>query len=110
MNKKLRLIPVFLLAAQLAACGSETADIPQTTSQDSAESTTAALTTADMIGFDKEDNGGKTFSMLITTSKSYEYDAEEETGDVVNDAVYNKNKMVEDYLGINLEFIIQDGA
>lgn len=64
MNKKLRLIPVFLLAAQLAACDSNTADIPQTTSQDSAESTTAALTTADMIGFDKEDNGGKTFSML----------------------------------------------
>ena len=42
--------------------------------------------------------------------KSYEYDSEEATGDVVDDAVYYKNSAVEDYLGINLDFVIEDGA
>ena len=63
-----------------------------------------------LLGFAKEDNGGKTFTMLINTSKSYEYDAEEATGDVVDDAVYYKNSAVEDYLGINFNFVIEDGA
>lgn len=111
MNKKLRLIPMLLLAAQLAACGSGTAKNPSdATVSDSAESTTEALTTAEILGFDKEDNGGKTFSMLITTSKAYEYDVEDSVGDVVEDAVYAKNKAVEDYIGIKLKFTQWSGS
>ena len=75
----------------------------------SVQNETTVLSTADIIGFDKEDNGGKTFTMLISTSKAYEYDAEEATGDIVNDAVHEKNKSVEDYLGINLGFVQADG-
>ncbi|MBQ7982780.1 MAG: hypothetical protein IJ302_04375, partial [Clostridia bacterium] len=63
----------------------------------------------ELLGFPKEDNGGKTFTVLSTDSKGYEYDAEEATGDVVSDAVYAKNSAVEDYLGIDFEFLYEDG-
>lgn len=109
MKRKFSLVLALLMLLTAAGCGSaDSPDTPGTTAPQN--DSTTAVSTADLIGFPEEDNGGKTFTMLINTTKSYEYDAEEETGDVVSDAVYSKNKSVEDYLGISFEFVIQDGA
>ncbi|MBE6612621.1 MAG: extracellular solute-binding protein [Ruminococcaceae bacterium] len=107
MNK--RLVSIMLLAALMlssASCGGGQ-------SEDTTASTTEpAVTTesvAELVGFPEEDNGGETFTVFANIHKAYEYDAEEQTGDVVSDAVYYKNQAVEDYLGIQFEFVYEDG-
>jgi hypothetical protein len=60
------------------------------------------------LQINKEDNSGKTFTMLIPTHASYEYDVEQ-TGDIVDDAIFNRNSAVEDLLGIDFEFVVKDG-
>ena len=47
------------------------------------------------------------FSLQFTPE--YEYVAEEMTGDVVSDAVYNRNRNVEELLGINFNIISEPG-
>lgn len=61
------------------------------------------------LAFSEEDNGGIEFTILSTEHARYEYDAESQTGEVVNDAVYEKNSAVEDYLGIKFNFVYQLG-
>ena len=55
------------------------------------------------------DFGGETFTIYMTTEASYEYAAEEQTGDVVNDAVYNRNQTVEELLNVDFDFVDQPG-
>ena len=103
MKRKISAILLIAMLAGCVACGESETKQPESTT--SGESTTAELTMKDILGFEKEDNGGKKFTIYADSNKSYEYDAEEITGDVVSDAVYEKNKAVEDYLGIEFEFL-----
>ena len=104
---------VCLLAALLlTSCGGAPAE--ETTSDTTAADveTTPAETETSVDDFFKvaaEDNGGKTFSLLTTETQSYEYDAEELSGDVVNDAVYERNLAVEELLGIDFNFVYKPG-
>ncbi len=80
----------------------------QQTDTSAAGTTAPEVTTQSVesiLGFEREDNGGKTFTILADENKAYDFDAEEATGDVVSDAVYEKNNAVEEYLGISLEFV-----
>ncbi len=86
---------------------------PEGGGNSSPEATTEAETTvpvATLLGFEKEDNKGETFTIMDTSLASYQYDAESLTGEVVNDAVYDKNRTVEDYLGIKLKVQIVTGG
>ena len=101
-----------LAALLLTSCGGAPAD--ETTAQtDTAAADTAPVKTEtsveDLFLVAAEDNGGKTFSLLTTETQQYEYDAVELTGDVVNDAVYERNLAVEELLGIDFEFIYKPG-
>ncbi len=96
-----------LAALTVCSCGGGAAAPTDTTAsgEDTAETTESM---AQILGFDKEDNGGKEFTIYASLNKAYEYDAPELTGDVVSDAVYYKNTAVEDYLGIRFNFIYED--
>lgn len=103
---------VCLLAALLlTSCGGAPAD--ETTPVDTAAAETTPTETEttvdDFFKVAAEDNGGKKFSLLTTETQQYEYDAPELTGDVVNDAVYERNLAVEELLGIDFEFIYKPG-
>ena len=104
---------VCLLAALLlTSCGG--APAAETTADTAAADveTVPAETETSVDDFFKvaaEDNGGKTFSLLTTETQSYEYDAEELSGDVVNDAVYERNLAVEELLGIDFNFVYKPG-
>lgn len=102
MQRRISAILLIAMLAGCVACGES--EIKQHESTTVTESTAAELTMKDILGFEKEDNGGKKFTIYADSNKSYEYDAEEITGDVVSDAVYEKNKSVEDYLGIEFDF------
>ncbi len=64
---------------------------------------------ADRIGFESCDYGGTTFTVLSNMYKPYEFNTDELTGDVVNDAVYEKDQLVMEYLGIEINDILEDG-
>ena len=80
-----------------------------TTTSGGDTTTSAPEDTSPKLELPETNYNGQEFNMLLTTHASYEYDAEEETGDVVEDAVYRRNKTVEEQLGINFNFRIEPG-
>lgn len=100
------LILCALLLANLMACGDSGAS-GDTSASDSV--TDAPVETEPPLKVPKTDNGGREFNILTTLHAAYEYDAEEQTGDVVSDAVYERNAAVEELLGIDLNFTIEAG-
>lgn len=49
---------------------------------------------------------GETFSLYIAhSSRKGDYIREEETGDLINDAIYARNEATKDRLGIDLNFV-----
>ena len=100
-----------LAALLLTSCGKSSTQ--ETTAPDTAPVDTTAVETEssvdDLFQIEKEDNAGKTFSILSTESFAYEFDAQETTGEPVNDAVYERNMMVENLLGIDFNFVFKPG-
>ncbi len=112
-----RVWTLFIVAALLlsmAGCGqsgeAETGTEPVQGETEAVEPVETEVTDESQLGFAREDNGGKTFTILGTTNKQYEFDAEEASGDVVTNAVYERNLVTEEYLGIDFAFVYQDGG
>ena len=114
MNKKL-LSTLLLVAmmASLAACGGEAAGGNDTTG--GADTTAAPIDTDhDANGFLLDsipadtDFGGAEFNLLVREAKApTEFFVEEQTGDILNDAVFNSNRAVEERLNIVIEQTVQ---
>ena len=109
-----RFLSFLLLAsmlASIAACGGTTpADTGNST--DSGDTTPADTTEAVIShNIEKCDYNGEAFHILARSS-SYNtgYFAEGITGEVLNDAVYRRETLVEEYLGIDITNHIHDGA
>lgn len=100
-----RFTALCLFLALLAGCG-EASSGEGTTGTAAPEVTPQSV--EEILGFAKEDNGGKEFNMLVSATKSYEFDVAEATGDIVEDAIYAKNRAVEDYLGIHFNFRVEN--
>jgi len=106
---KKRIFSSLLLVAMLASaasCGS-TEPSADTTAAGIPGDTTPAQTTIprDTPDFDKSDFGGKTFTILDYEMAFYDeyFFAEEQTGDRMNDAIYEREMKTEEYLGVKLE-------
>ena len=110
-----RSISILLLAALLGSlavsCGKSEANADTTVTSDSMS---AALTNAthDANGYlldkipDELDFGGETVTILGWNHyDTVEFDVDEETGEVVNDAYYTRNRRVEERLNVKLEFL-----
>ena len=108
---KKQIISTLLLMSMLAtaSCGGGTTSGNDTTKPTDSAETTAPADNSPKLELPDVDYNGKTFTILTTVHASYEYDAVEETGDVVNDAVFRRNQTVEDKLGIKFDFIIEPG-
>lgn len=110
-------LAVLLLLPTLAACGdstgadNETTAAPTTTapSGETAPAETEAPSDEDMLGFPPEDNKGETFTILSSSFRDYEFNTDNVTGDVVNDAVFKKDQLLEEYLGIELNIVLENG-
>jgi len=105
---------LLLLAALLTlgtACGGEAAPSGDTTAAGGAEDTTTAAPEIDNSKDElpKLDFGGKVFKVLAAQSTAYKgyLDVEEQTGDILNDAVFNSNRAVEERLNIVFEQTVQ---
>ena len=104
-------LAALLLLPSFAGCAKENDGTPETTPAVTAPAeTTAPAEETPRLAFAEEDNKGKSFHILTCSEADYEYRAEEETGERVNDAIYARNAAVEDYLGVKLDVIYESGA
>lgn len=122
-KKAFTLLLCGLICAQVCSCGSD-AEPDETTETDSSSDTTseAVETEADPESviytdqLEKVDYSGETFriytsnsinSWTLPTTQNY---AEEITGEVVNDALYNRDRWLEKNYGVELEYTIVEGS
>ena len=110
-NKMKRTICLLILASLLltASCGETSAGNVTT---EAPENTTAATEKEEekyLDGLDFNNRKVTVFTTDYENTKAFEntYTAES-TGEVVNDAIYDKNKYVEELLNVELEFIEHD--
>ena len=95
-----------MLASLLAGCGTTPADTTDTSDTTlPADTTTEEVTTEDLGPYvEKQNYNGKTFSKLVMGTSTYNnyYFADEQTGDKMNDSVYERKRLTEEYLGVKL--------
>jgi len=118
MKKTLKNALLLVLAAVLllASCGEKAIDAThmpnQPDSTEGPESPTSAeggrLSVPD--GLPEADYGGRQFDFLCRTAQLYEYNVESENGEIVNDALYRRNKTVEDRFNMTVNTIDMDGS
>ena len=108
--KSEKIIPLCLaaiLCAALAACGDGGTEGNDLDTQNLTTETVLTETTEDTLAHDNLGDirfDGETFHMWLTYSELAGYVMEETTGDVFDDAVYERNKAVEERLGVKLEY------
>ena len=114
-NSKKRLTAqALLLCLLLASCGSGgTTDAQSTTSDGTTE--TEGETTVEEItdGLENIDYGGAEFNIIYSADQlgsSWPYDAETETGDLLNDSVYQRNRTVEERFKTKISYINVGGV
>ncbi len=102
--KKARLLSLILLMSLLGSCGEAAAPADTTTAapdEDTGEVTEASP-------FEIQDLGGRTFVILAREEEgSYpcEIYAGEENGDVLNDAIFQRNRAVEEALHVTIDVL-----
>ena len=113
MSKKsstLRIISLFcalLIGATAISCGSD--GTPEVTT---AETTSASTTVVDdsrvQDNLPELDLEGRTVNILIREDMAYEFDTEQ-SGDIMDDVVYERNQDIMDRFNLNLEYIVEPG-
>ena len=87
-----------ILAASMASCGSEGTEQPVTEEQ-----TTVPAVTEEPIPLPEADYAGADVKIL-TAAEQWQYlYVTEQTGDVINDAVFERNRTVEERYNVNLD-------
>lgn len=104
MRKFTTLIAAILVAAQLTACGETRQEPVETTSAETDPVTTNIFEGLDGIKYD-----GREFNFLIREGNVDDYYIESETGDVLSDAVYKRNHLIEDLFDIKINPIMVNG-
>ncbi len=97
--KLTRTLALMLALLTLASCGGSGGEVEETTAAD--ETTTEAVETAEFTPAPL-DLGGKTIRCLTWTNHEY-FNATEENGDVINDAIFRRNRTVEDLYNFTFE-------
>ena len=107
MRKPIAFLLLTAMLASLAACGGDAPASSDTTAADTA-STAPETRYPDDLPEDL-DLGGETVTFLYREEKLNEFFVEEATGDVVDDALYNSHRAVEERLNVNIETIAREG-
>ena len=101
-----------VMVAPLASCGEQTTDDDVATSEVT-DIETSAETEGDvspLYEMEQKDYGGREFRISVNEKYTDEMWVEEETGEVTNDAVYNRNLVVEDYFNVKITPIISSSS
>lgn len=99
-------ILLFSMLLTLAACG-ETGEAGNTDVV--SDDTTEIQPHGPQLEVGSETYDGQKFTILTTKHNEWEHVVEEATGEIVNDAIYNRNLAVETLLDIDIEYIVSLG-
>ena len=121
MNKRASLIrtasgllALLMSGSVLLSCGSDTSETKDTSAIDTTSVTEAV--TDDGIEYvadslpDNLDFSGRQFTIYVASFKDFFQCPEESTGDIVDDAVIDRNRAVEERLNIELEYFFDENA
>ena len=101
------LVSILFSAVACSESGKELQENKNTSSDASVSTTCGAdeSTDRDSISDDlpEKDYGGTVFTILDRTDLDYEFAAEEENADLMNDAIYRRNVAVEDRFGVDIQ-------
>ncbi len=110
------LLALLMTGSALLACGSDAdTKTPTDTAAVNTDAVTEAVTEAgvefvkDSLPDDLNFNG-RTFTVYVADSNDFFQGPEESTGDVVDDAVIDRNRAVEERLNIELEYFYDENA
>ena len=109
--KKTRFISLFLsllIAASAVSCGSSNEDSKTTTNASTSDTTAPKEDTSIHDDLPSRDFNDETITFLVREELGYEFDAEQ-TGDVVDDAVFKRNQTISERFNVNLEYIQAPG-
>ena len=105
MKKSIAILLALLMMAGTLGCSSENAEEKETAQSDTTssvgetdaqESETEEETEASVFaGIEEKKFDGRDFNFLYRTTEEYQFYAEEYTGDAINDAVHDRNLLVE---------------
>ncbi len=99
---KKALLLMLAAALLLGGCGTQP---PQDTGDTDSGSDTANTTAAPELPFEVKDFNNAKICIISGEHAEYEYMVGEGSGDVVNDAVYERNRTVEELLNVDFEFV-----
>ena len=100
-----------LAVLMASSCAStDTTEAPASDASEHQTETTTAETESLYLALPEMDCEGRTVNVLIRTEWGYEFLAEEETGDTVNDAVHTRNRNVEEAYNVSFSFLDFPGA
>jgi len=118
MKNNLSVLILAAMLVQLSACGGEAAPSGSDTTTEAGTDTTTASAEAAYTRENYPDSlpkdldfGGKTVRLLSRGGESYknfEMGGAEENGDIVSDALYARNRAVEEQLNVELDIIYGD--
>ncbi len=104
---------LMLLLGAFAGCGSDPAETTasaEVTDTTAAETETETLYEPDDLPADLRYDGETINTFGWSGPAAIEFFAEEMNGELVNDAIYQRNLTVEERLGVQLEYVLQPGA
>ncbi len=109
------LLVLAMLAGMVTACGSDTKvqtdpDMTETTETTDTTQTEDTLYELDDLPSDLNFGGATVTTLGREGLSAIEFFAEEMNGELVNDAIYQRNLNVEDRLGVKLEYVMKPGT
>ena len=119
MTRLVALLLAVLMCAGIVACGKSEGENATTTAQNTEATTEATQVTVEAddtiivptLDLPEELNyNGDVVSVLHWDSEKPEFDIEEITGSLVDDAIYQRNTNIEERLGVELQFTEQNGS
>ena len=108
--KKTQLISTLLLIAMLAGCGSQGAGNDTTPSADNTDDTTTEAPASNEYPYETGRYDGQTFTFLnaedeLWAGSNHVLDYEEQSGELVQDSVYNRARKAEQQFGITIDVV-----
>lgn len=97
-----------LLTSSVSCSSSSTQETESTLTPEVTESVVEEETVIP-LGIPEEDNGGRTFKVLVPTEKEYEF-VTKITGEAVNDAAFERSAEVEEHFNIKFSYQYEKGG